>query len=44
MFEKLNSRLRDDKKIEQNYLDASAFAIVFLRAEHACATVLHMQL
>ena len=27
-------------KIEKNYLNGSAFAIVFLRAEHAGATVL----
>ena len=31
------------KKVEQNCLDGSAFAIVFLRARHAVATVLHMQ-
>ena len=42
MFEKLNSRLRDDKKIEQNYLDASAFAIVYLLAKHASGTVFNM--
>ena len=33
-----------EKKIEQVYLDGSAFAIVFLRAKHAGGTVLHMQL
>ena len=31
-----------DKKIEQNYSDGSAFAIVFLGAKHAGATVLYM--
>ena len=32
-----------DKKTELTCLDGSAFAIVFLIAQHAGATVLHMQ-
>ena len=36
--------LECDKKIEKNYLDGLAFALVFLGAKHAGATVLHMQL
>ena len=31
------------KKIKEIYFDCSAFAIVFLRANHASATVLHME-
>ena len=31
-------------KIEQKYLDGSAFAIAFLRDKHAGATVRHMHL
>ena len=32
-----------NKKFEENYLEGSAFAIVFLRVKHAGATVLHKQ-
>ena len=35
----LDTASASKNKIEQNYLDGSAFAIVFLRAEHVCATV-----
>ena len=31
-----------EKKTEQNYLNGSAFAMVFLRAKDAGAAVLHM--
>ena len=46
MFEFWDVELKtaNARKIEKNYLDSSAFAIVFLCAKHAGATVLHMKL
>ena len=35
-------KTREQEKIKQIYLDCSAFAIVFLRANHASATMLQM--
>ena len=31
-----------EKKLEQNYTDSSAFAMIFLQAKHACAAMTKM--
>ena len=43
-FEKFTVRLRVRKENKAKPLDGSAFTIVFLRAEHSRATVIHRQL